>query len=649
VPAPEGNQPGHGDELSATEVQSIRRELELILSSNEFAASRRCQEFLLLIVEHTLTGEFDQLRERMIGVEMFGRQVDYDTSNDAVVRVRATEVRKRLSQYYAQRDGSPAVRIEIPAGSYIPRFSWAKAEEAPEYRPEPEIATTGKQVAGQPLADQSLKVDTKRSASKPLLVVGIGVCLIALAASAYFYRQRLLPSSGRIQSLVVLPLENLSGDPKQDYFADAMTEELTVELGQVSALRVISRTSAMIYKNSKKSLPDIARELNVDGVVEGSVVREGNEARITAQLIDAKLDRHIWARTYTRDMGSVIALQGEVAQEIADAISVEVSPREKARLRRTGPVDIEAQDQFLLGSHLLDVGDPEHALGYFQQAVENDPNFAQAYAALSHTYSLLGQDGLMPYVEAFSKAKASAVKAIELNGDLSEGHLALADAVANLDWDWRTELQELKRALELNPSGASAHWAYANALEKLGHTQEALTQLRIMQQLDPVSSQSVAEAAETYYYARQYQASMDQLKRLDAANPQRVLLDFWFGVVYREMGLYQQAVREFTNVGNHAHAIGHMGNAYARWGRQAEAQIMIARLQEHIRQNGIGTYEVALVYAGLGDKDSAFAWLEKAYLVRDKGLTYLRVDPCLDPLRSDPRFQDLERRVGLLL
>lgn len=645
----EGNQSGHWNELSATRVQSIRRELELILSSDEFAGSRRCQEFLRLIVEHTLAGQSDQLRERMIGVEMFGRHVDYDTSNDAVVRVRATEVRKRLGQYYSELDGSPPLRIEIPAGSYVPRFSWAKAEEIPEHRPGPESAVTAKQVEVQPLADQSLKVHTKRSTSRPLLVVGIGICLIALALSTYFQRHRLLPSSGRIQSLVVLPLQNLSGDPKQDYFADAMTEELTVELGQVSALRVISRTSAMIYKNSKKSLPDIARELNVDGVVEGSVVREGSEARITAQLIDARADRYIWARTYTRGMGSVIALQGEVAQEIADAISIEVRPLEKARLRRTGPVDIEAQDQFLLGSHLLDVGDPQHALGYFQQAAENDPSFAQAYAALSHTYSLLGQDGLMPYVEAFSKAKASAMKAIELNGDLSDGHLALADAVANLDWDWGTELQELKRALELNPSGASAHWAYANALEKLGRIQEALTQLKIMQQLDPVSSQSVAEAAETYYYARQYRASMDQLKRLDASNPQRVLLDFWFGVNYREMGSYQDSIRAFTNVGDHPHALGHMGNAYARWGREADARAMIPRLQEHIRQNGIGTYEVALVYAGLGDKDSAFAWLEKAYLVRDKGLTYLKVDPCLDPLRSDPRFQDLERRVGLPL
>jgi len=645
----ESGQSGHSNELSAAQAQLIRRELELILSSDGFTASKRCQEFLRLVVEHALAGKFDQLRERMIGAEMFGRPVDYDTPNDPVVRVRATEVRKRLGQYYAELDGSPAVRIELPAGSYVPKFSWDNVEEIPKIRHGAESATATEEVAAQLRTDQPHKIQTNRLASRPPVIAGISLCLIALAAFAYFNRYRLFPSGGRIQTIAVLPLENLSGDPKQDYFADAMTEELTVDLGQVSALRVISRTSAMIYKNTKKSLPEIARELGVDGVVEGSVVREGVEAKITAQLIDARTDRHLWARTYTRGLGSVLALQRDVAQEIADAIRVELSPQEKARLQRAGTVDVEAQDLYLIGAHLLDVGDPQHALDYLQKAVEHDPNFAQAYAALSHAYSLLGGGGLIPYIEAFSKAKTCALKAIELDEALSDGHLALADAVANLDWDWKTDEQELKRALELNPSGASAHWAYAFALEKLGRTQEGLAQLKIMQQLDPVSSQSIAEAAEADYYARRYDASMNQLRRLEATNPQRVLLGFWFGVVNREKGLYQDSVNAFMNVGDHPHALGHMGNAYARWGRKTEALALIPRLQQHIRQNGIGTYEVALVYAGLGEKDSAFEWLEKAYAVRDKGLTFLKVDPCLDPLRSDPRFQDLLRRIGLPL
>jgi TolB-like protein/Flp pilus assembly protein TadD len=658
---PEARQSGSESVLSAAQVQLVRRELDLILSSEAFAGSRRCQEFLHLIVEHALAGEIDSLRERMIGVEMFGRRVDYDTSNDAVVRVRATEVRRRLGQYYAELGKPPAVRIEIPSGSYVPKFSWQQPEIPPESPPgpvnvtaratAPAIApvTTPETIPPPEPGWQHPQAPTTRSPRNLRLLAGGIASLIALAAIAYFTIRRFFPSHGGIQSIVVLPLANLSGDPAQGYFADGMTGELTTDLGQVSALRVISETSAMTYKGTKKMLPEIARELRVDAVVEGSVEREGDQARITAQLIDAKTDRHIWARSYTRHLSSMLALQGEVAKEIADAIRIELTPQEKAHLGRTGTVNLEAQDLYLLGAHVLDVGDPQHALGYFQKAVERDPDFAQAYAALSRAYFSLGQNGVMAYAEAFPKAKATALKAIELDEALADGHLALADVVADLDWDWVTQERQLKRALELNPSSASVHWAYAFALEKLGRIDEALVQLRIMRQFDPVSSQSTADAVDAYYYARRYDIALDELRRLDAANPQHITVDFWYGVIYREKGLYDQSVKAFMKWGDNPHALGHMGNALARAGRVTEARATIPKLQEHIQRDGIGAYEVALVYAGLGEKDQAFAWLEKAYAVRNKGLTFLKIDPCLDPLRSDPRFQDLLRRVGLPL
>jgi tetratricopeptide (TPR) repeat protein len=407
----------------------------------------------------------------------------------------------------------------------------------------------------------------------------------------------------------------------------------------------------MTYKATKKTLPEIARELGVDAVIEGSVVREGSGVRTTAQLIDARTDHQLWACTYDRNLTNVLALQGEVAQAIADEIRIQVTPEEKTRLARARarPVNIEAQDLYLLGAHLLEVGDPQHALAYLQQAVEKDSDFAQAYAALSRAYFSLGQNGVMAYAEAFPKAKAAALKAIELDEALADGHLALADVVADLDWDWVTQERQLKRALELNPSAASVHWAYAFALEKIGRTDEALAQLRIMRQLDPVSSQSAADAVDAYYYARQYDIALDELKRLDAANPQYITVDFWYGIIYREKGLYDQSIKAFMKWGDNPHALGHMGNALARAGRVAEARAVIPQLQEHIRRDGIGSYEIALVYAGLGEKDQAFAWLEKAYAVRNKGLIFLKVDPCVDPLRSDPRFQNLLRRVGLPL
>jgi TolB-like protein len=318
---------GSATEITGTQVQSLGQELELIFSSKAFAASLRCQEFLSLVVKHALAGNIDNLRERMIGVQMFGRRVDYDTSNDAVVRVRATEVRKRLGLYYAELGKPPAVRIELPVGSYVPKFYWEQPERSLEVHSGPESATAREGAALQEPAGRHVQIPTNQSGRKARLIAGVVACLMVLAVIGYFTIRRLFPSYSGIQSIVVLPLENLSGDPKQDSFADVMTEELTVDLGQVSKLRVISGTSRVNYKDRKKSMHEIAQELKVDAVVEGSVACEGNEARITAQLIDARGDRHIWARTYTRDRGSVLALEREVAREIADAAGIELRPQ----------------------------------------------------------------------------------------------------------------------------------------------------------------------------------------------------------------------------------------------------------------------------------------------------------------------------------
>jgi TolB-like protein/cytochrome c-type biogenesis protein CcmH/NrfG len=649
---PEARQSGNEREFSAPQAQSVEHELNLILASETFAGSKRCQEFLRLIVEHALAGEIDDLRERMIGVEMFGRRVDYDTSNDAVVRVRATEVRKRLGRYYAELGRSPVLRIELPSGSYVPKFHWSPSEQSTESRNEPISAPLTEE---SPAQEHALKVEdspvarpalrrTPRNTAATLAALAI---MAAIAYIGYKTWSKWGGSQSEIRSIAILPLQNLSGDMQQEYFADGITEELISNLGQVSALRVIAITSAMTYKGTKKSLPEIAHELRVDGLVEVSVLREGNRARIIARLIDARTGRYIWARTYTRDLTSLLALEGEVAQEIADAIKVELTPGEKTRLARARPVDAEAGELYLLGSNFLEQGDPQHALGYLQKAVENDSGFAQAYAALSHAYFSLGEDGLMAYTTAFPEAKANALKAIQLDGALPDGHLALANAVENQDWDWVTQEQELKQAIKLNPSGASVHYAYALALEKVGRTDEALAQLRIMQQIDPVSSQSTAAMVDVYYFARRYDLALEKLRLLDATNPQNISVNFWYGVIYREKGLYDQSIKALTKLADNAQPLGHLGNAFARAGRVAEARAIIPKLQEHISRDGIGTYEVALVYAGLGQKDQAFAWLEKAYAARNKGLTYLKIDPCMDPLRSDPRFEDLLRRVGL--
>jgi tetratricopeptide (TPR) repeat protein len=386
--------------------------------------------------------------------------------------------------------------------------------------------------------------------------------------------------------------------------------------------------------------------LGADAIVEGSVLREGSKVRITAQLIDARTDVHLWAQNYVRDLTSVLTLQGEVAQIIADEISIHVTPQEHARLARVQTVNTEAQDFYLLGLHSLNSGDPKQATSYMQKAIDKEPGYAPAYAGLANAYGWLGEAGWMPYSEAFPRQKASAMKAIELDDMLPEGHVELADAALNLDWDWATCERELKRALELNPSSISAHSKYGDYLMRVGKPEEAVEQLKQLIVLDPVSSRSFMNAAFAYYFARNYDEALAQIQKANTFAPNPAETIFPLGVIYVEKAMYPEAIAEFQKLGDAPHALGHAGNAYARMGQADAARQMIRRLEVHMQKEGIGRYEIALIYAALGEKDEAFTWLEKSFEAHDKGVTFFKIDPCLDPLRSDPRFQDLIQRAG---
>jgi len=637
------------EEFSPERLGLVRDHLKDVFASKAFAGSKRAQDFLQLIVEHALAGRLDNLRERMLGAEMFGRNIDYDTANDAVVRVKASEVRRKLVQYYHETTKPPLVRIELPSGSYVPKFHWESAPASPS------ASLTGPHLGPHPGDDPPAPLEPSAIAGPAVtfrrrVLAGTLAGLALVAAIGYIGFKvwpRGSPAEPEHHSIAVLPLQNLSGDPRQDYFADSMTEELTADLGQVSASRVISRTSTMTYKGTTKALPQIARELGVDTVVEGSVLRQGNQVRITAQLIEARTDQHLWARSYVRNLNDILTLQDEVARTIADQIRIAVTPEELARLTRPRTVDPQAQELYLQGNQASDAGDPRSAIGYFQKAIDKDPNYAQAYGALANNYEWMGQGGWMPYSEAFSKGKAAAIKAIALDEALPDGHVALAYAAMYLDWDWATEGKEFKRALELNPNSATVRWGYSSYLEHMGRFPEAISELQVALQLDPVSSRAFQTSAFGYYYARQYDQALLQMQRASALHHEPTELIYALAVIYVEKGMYEEAIQQFQKLGDQPHALGHMGNAYARMGREAEAREMISELQKHVQTTGIGRYEIALVYAGLGEKDEAFAWLEKSFAARDKGLTYLKIDPCLDPLRSDSRFQDLVRRVGL--
>jgi TolB-like protein len=492
------------------------------------------------------------------------------------------------------------------------------------------------------------------SALRPRLwqrrLIGIALGVAAVAALGYVGSRKWYSDSysrSGIHSIVILPLENLSGDATQEYFADGMTEELINDLGQVSTLRVISLTSSMSYKGTRKKLPEIAHELAVDAVVEGGILREGNEVRISVQLIDARTDRPIMAHTYVRDLSNAHAWQGEVAQAIVDEISIKVTPQEQARLARNRSIDPEAQDLYLRGMLRLEADDCRSAVVYFNQALSSDSNYAQAHAALANCYGRMGESGQMAYKEAFSQQKAEALRAIELDDSLPEGHAELANSAMTLDWDWATAETQFNRALELNPNSAPIHEKYAFYLARTGQLSKALAEVERGVDLDPVTWHSFHADGFICYFARHYDDALLLIQRVHALNINPPDWSFLLGDVYSEQGRFTESIAEFLKSGDGPDSLGHLGNAYARAGRTDDARKTITRLEQHVQKNGVGRYEIALVHAGLGNKQQAFKWLEDAYAAHDVGLLYLRVDPCLDPLRSDPRFDDLVRHVGL--
>jgi TolB-like protein/Flp pilus assembly protein TadD len=654
--------------LDPEQISLVRRHLTEILASAAFAGSRRTQDFLRLIVGHALDGEIDNLRERMIGAEMFGRPISYDTGSDSVVRVRASEVRKKLAQFYgsANKHQLP-VWIELPSGCYVPRFhfqpdgaaaSGASISGAPRPGAPASSANSHAAADSAPSAIVSAPVTVAASVSvaasprgrilRPPAILAIGAALLLIFAFVGFrwWSRSSIPPAG-IHSIAILPLENLSGSPDQEYFSDGITEELINDLGQISTLRVISLTSSMSYKGTKKKLPEIARELSVDGVVEGGVLHDGNQVRISVQLIDARADRPVWAHTYTRDLTGVLDWQGEVAKTIAEEISTEISPQEQARLAHRHPIDSAAQDFFLHGILLRQADDCKSAINYFNRAIEKDPSYAEAHSALASCYGRLGESGRMPYEQAFTQQKAEALRAVELDDTLSEAHAELGNTAMTLDHDWAAAAAQFHHALELNPNSATSHEKYAFFLVRNGQFRDAISEIERSVDLDPVSESTFHAEGFIYYFSRRYDQALAVTRTVQGLKINLPDWDFLIGDIYAEKDMLSESIAAFLRSGDGPYALGHLGNAYARAGQTDAARRTIARLQDDVEKNGVGRYEIALVYAGLGDKKEAFKWLEDAFRAHDAGLVYLKVDPCLDPLRTDSRFDDLMRRVGL--
>jgi tetratricopeptide (TPR) repeat protein len=401
----------------------------------------------------------------------------------------------------------------------------------------------------------------------------------------------------------------------------------------------------MTYKGTHKTIPEIARELSVDAVVEGSVEHEGNRVRITTQLIAADGDRHLWAHSYDRDMTDTLALQSEVATAISEQIRAELTPNEEAHLKHVRRVSPEALDLYMHGMQQFNGVWPPQAVDYLQQAVNKDPDFAAAHAALAQAYGWAGEAGFMSYAEAFERQREEALKALAIDDSLPEPRLELGMAALDQDWDFATAKRELQRALAAGPNSTRVHHGYAVYLIRTGHSQEALDEATTALQLDPLSSLAYGDRAFIEYFARHYDAALDDLRR-GAQLPHTAHEFNWaMAEIDVEKGRYDEAVQKFKELPG-PHALGHIGNIYAREGRVAEAKAVIEQMKQEVQRTGIGRYEVALIYAGMGDKENAFAWLQTALKTRDKGMLYLKIDPCVDPLRSDPRFQQMLTAVG---
>ena len=456
-------------------------------------------------------------------------------------------------------------------------------------------------------------------------------------------------NSPAIASLAVLPLHNLSRDPDEEYFSDGMTDELITELAKVGKLRLISHTSVERYKETKRPLPEIARELGVDAVVEGTVMRSGNRVRITAQLIDARSDQHLWAQSYERDLRDVLALQDEVAQRIATEIGINLTTGEQARLASPRVVDPAAHEAYLRGNFYwsrLNCDGSRKGLEYFQQAVAKDPHFAPAYVGVAQAYFTLGDWGCSPR-EVFAKSKSAALKATELDPGLGPAHAWLGILAFFYEWEWQNAEKELKQAIELDPSYVPAHLSYAVFLVTMARRDEGFAELKRARELDPTSELTNMMSVHVLYLARQYDQAIEQAKTAVDLYPGSNGTYFWLGASYERKSMYEQASAAFLQAdaldGASPRDLDALRNAYRKSGIRGFWQ------QEIVRANGNKSDAcwATIAYAHMGERERTLESLNLAFEQHCTVLRMVIIDPVYDSLRNDPRFKALITRLRL--
>ncbi len=619
----------------------ITAQLKRILASSDFEQSRRLCKFLTFIVEETIAGRADYLKEYMIGVDVFERGESFDPQTSSVVRVEAGRLRSRLEKYNAVDGRDDPIHITLPPGAYVPAFRNNSVDPA---LTRDKMAEPWRGWNPTPFSKSVVAISS-------MLIVVVGVVALQLFSAR--------PEGGpfaQSNSIAILPLRNLSGDLSQDYFSDGITDALITALAQQSRMRVISTRSVLSYKHVEKPIVAIANELNVSHVVEGAVMRIGDNVRITAQLIEVKNNRHLWAETFEREITDALQLQQNIVQRIVASLVSKVAaeeipePADSPRLTQAA-YETQLKGRFFQ-SKMTEDG-LKKGLGFFKEAVKHEPNYSLAYSGMAACYCILGGHGfeLVKPSEAMPVAKKSALEALALNGSLAEPHAFLGIIHLKYEWDWKAAESAFRQSIALNPSYVQARLFYSYLHEAMGRKSEAIREAKLARDIDPLSLTVNINLGWQHLQDDRLEEARRHFENTAELNP-----DFWgvhwgLGHYHRRKNNYDDAIKAFQKAvnsgGGHALPLNALGYTYAIAGKPGKALETVAELEQLSKQGYVSPVNTAVIYAGMGEKDKAFAWLEKAYSDRSRSLAWLNVLPEFNGVRTDQRFKSLVQRIGL--